>query len=101
MLLREGRSRDCTQELVCLRGQGAHGGKDKRSKSPTLLVAHCAILARFLIAWTKETSIMVVCVRSVGDGAILAVMSKSTSPRCDDFSAGADFLWSVMGSLDP
>ena len=44
--IREGDARDPAQEIVCLRGQRAHGGKNKRDKAPILLGAHGAILAR-------------------------------------------------------
>ena len=38
--IREGGASDRAQEIVCLRGQRAHGGKNKRKETPILLGAH-------------------------------------------------------------
>ncbi len=44
--VREGRASDRFQEVVCLRGLVAHGGKNKRDKTPVLLGNHGTVLAR-------------------------------------------------------
>ena len=47
--IREGRASDRFQEIICLRGQGAHGGKNKRDEAPALHGTHGAVLVRLVV----------------------------------------------------